>query len=690
MAKLKVSSQDIFPLIKQFLYNDQDIFLRELVSNAVDATQKLIMLFNKGEYSGPIENKCVTVKFDSQRNILIISDDGIGMTKEEVEKYICQIAFSGATEFIENYKDADIIGHFGMGFYSAFMVADSVDIYTYSYKQNEPGIWWHCDGDVNYKIKETPRNEIRTSGTDVCLHISDSYKEYFTTEHIKSLLEKYNKFIKIPVKFIEMQYPYEDASTGETITPDSIETVITSDNALWTKKPQDLTDEDYINFYHELYPGKPDPVFWLHLNIDHPFTFTGILYFPAYDVKKPLFEKTNLHLYCNQVFVTNNLEGVLPEYLRLLHGIIDSPDIPLNMSRSDLQSDSNVKKIRNYISTKVMTALKKIMKNDRAEYEKKWDTIKTFINLGVIMEKDVYEKAQDILLLTDIDGNHYTFDEYYNKVKDTQLDKNGNVIYLYTNDKNAHYSAIHDLTKMGYNILLMDTHYSSFEVHSFEIEINAKNKEENSDKHNVEFKRVDAQPVNKLIEKESDSEVEELSSELSNMIIALFKSCEPVIPKYSFMFTLQHMGKDADPIVITVDEFFRRMKEMHTLNNSGSYIDMDTKLNIVLNEDSDIFKTILKNAENAIGKKLTDLNKKAEEINEQYKVADSEKLSDNDVKERNEKFKKLNIEKENIIKEYAKTDNHINELIDIALLEFGLLTGESLHKFIKRSFNMIF
>lgn len=691
MAKLKVASKDIFPLIKKFLYNDQDIFLRELVSNAVDATQKLNTLFNKGEYTGSLYNS-VKVYFDKDNNTLTISDSGIGMTEDEVERYICQIAFSGATDFIEKYADADIIGHFGMGFYSAFMVADKVEINTWSYQNTVDNgyscVHWECDGNVNYKL--TNVDNVRDHcGTDIILHISETYKEYFTEKHIKGLLKKYNKFIKVPVTFVEVLHEYVDSSTNETVTPENKETLITSDNALWMKNPSDLTDDDYLKFYKEMYPDKPDPVFWLHLNIDHPFNFKGILYFPAYDVKKPLYEKNNLHFYCNQVFVTNNLEGVLPEYLRLLHGIIDSPDIPLNMSRSDLQADSNVKKIRSYISTKVMAALKKIMKNDRETYEKKWDTIKTFINLGVIMEEDVYDKARDIILLTDIDGKHYTFEEYYNAYKDNQTNKDGKVIYLYTYDKVAQYSYIEEVKDLGYNILLMDTHYSSFEVHSFEIEMN-KNKADGEP--TIEFKRIDAEPANVLITKETDEteKKEEFDEVVKSMIISLFNACAPVIPKYKFKFMLQHLGADKDPIVMTNDEFFRRMKEMQTLNNEGYYVAVDTTLNVILNEDSSVMKTILQNAQDAIGDKIADVNSRGKELSEKYKPAEGEQLTEEQQKEAREEFTKLNNEKNDIIKEYAQTDNHINELIDIALLEYGLLAGESLHKFIKRSFKMIF
>lgn len=685
MSKLKVSSNDIFPLIKQFLYNDQDIFLRELVSNAVDATQKLVTLNNKGEYDGNI-NKEVTVYLDKDNNTLTISDNGIGMTKEEVEKYICQIAFSGASEFIEKYKDADIIGHFGMGFYSAFMVADKVEIITRSYK-SDTEVHWVCNGNVNYKITEKDNSEMHI-GTDIILYISDSYKEYFNVSHIKSLLTKYNKFIKVPVRFVEVLHEYVDSSTNETVHPDNIETVITSDNALWTKNPADLSDEDYINFYHELYPNKPDPVFWLHLNIDHPFTFTGILYFPAYDKAKPLFERNHLALYCNQVFVTNNLEGVLPEYLRLLHGIIDSPDIPLNMSRSEAQSDTNVKKIKTYISSKVMTALKKIMKKDRAEYEKKWDTIKTFINLGVIMEEDVFEKAKDILLLTDIDNNHYTLDEYYEKVKDNQTNVDNQTVYLYTFDKDAQYTYVNDIQKLGYNILLMDKHYASFEAHQLEIEFNDP-ADETVEKKNIKFKRVDSEPINKLIVKTKDTE-SSLSDNVKNMVLSLFNTCIPKVEKFQFQFAIEDLGKDYDPITVNAAEFMRRMKDMQTMNNEGIYVGMDQQLTLVLNADADIIKLILSNAESAIGNQVSEINNKMQEWQTKRKEAEDNKTLDDELtKSIQTELGKLNEEKMNVIAEYAKTDNHINELIDIALLQYGLLYGEQLHKFIKRSFKMI-
>ena len=689
MSKLKVSSKDIFPLIKKFLYNDQDIFLRELVSNAVDATQKLITLSNKGEYSGTI-NKEVSVTIDKTANKLTISDNGLGMTKDEVEKYICQIAFSGAEEFIKTHKDADIIGHFGMGFYSAFMVADKVEIRTRSYKENSKVVYWACNGDVSYDLVEYDYDEVNREhcGTDITLTISEDYKEYFTAYHIKSLLSKYNKFIKIPVKFIEVKDPYIDSSTGETINPDNIETEITSDNPLWTKSPNDLTDEDYIKFYHELYPHKPDPVFWLHLNVDHPFTFTGILYFPAFDKNKPIFEKTNLHLYCNQVFVTNNLEGILPEYLRLLHGIIDSPDIPLNMSRSEAQSDTNVKKIKSYISSKVMSSLKKIMKNDRTEYEKKWDTIKSFINLGCVMEEDVYEKAKDIILLTDTDNNHYTFDEYYDKVKDNQTDKDNNVIFLYTTNKDAQYIYIMDAWRKKYNVLLMDTPYNAFEAQTFEIEYN-KHNEGVEGKNKIKFQRVDSDVIDKLICKEEIKS--DISDNVKNMLLSLFNACTPVIKGYSFKFVAEALKQaDINPISIVTDEVHRRMKEMQTLNNEGFYIGRDTALTFVLDTNSGVIKRILSKAEKTIGNDIETLNNKLKELQDNQKDAEEKNELTDELKEQIQKeYKEITDNKLNVITEYAQRNSSINTLIDIALLQYGLLTGDSLYKFVKQAFRNI-
>ena len=690
MSKLKVSSKDIFPLIKKFLYNDQDIFLRELVSNAVDATQKLITLSNKGEYTGAI-NKEVIVQIDIDNNILSIIDNGIGMTKEEVEKYICQIAFSSAEEFIKKHKDADIIGHFGMGFYSAFMVADKVEIRTLSYKENSNIVYWSCDGSVSYELVEYTKDEATCEhcGTSVTLHISEDYKEYFTVSHIKSLLTKYNKFIKIPVKLVEITSEYTDSSTEEIVKPDNIETIITSDNPLWTKSPAELTDEDYIKFYHELYPYKPDPLFWLHLNVDHPFTFTGILYFPAYDKTKPIFEKTNLHLYCNQVFVTNNLEGILPEYLRLLHGIIDSPDIPLNMSRSEAQSDTNVKKIKSYISTKVMSSLKKLVKNDRDGYEKKWDTIKSFINLGIIMENDVWDKAKDIVLLTDIDNNHYTFDEYYDKVKVNQTDKDNNVIFLYTTDKDAQYSYIHAAQRKDYNILLMDNPYNAFEAQSFEIEYNNAHKDiEGWNK--IKFQRVDTDVIDKLICKEEVKS--EISDNVKNMLLSLFTACTPEIKGYRFKFVTDAFSIDnvLKPISIITDEVSRRIQDMHKINNEGFAINSDIELTFVLDTNSFIIKDILKKEEEKIGDTINLLNNKLQDITNRRKTAeDNNELTDELKETLQSEYNNITKEKNELITEYAQRNATINDLIKLGLLQYGLLSGNALFSFVQNQFRSL-
>jgi len=599
---------------------------------------------------------------------------GIGMTEEEVEKYINQIAFSGATDFLEKYKDTNIIGHFGLGFYSSFLVSDKVEIKTKSYKENSKACKWTCEGTIDYELEECDKDSV---GTDVIMYINDEFKEYLDFSKIQSLLLKYSKYLPVKINLVEKQESYTDTSTGDIVYPEDKVETITSDNALWIRKPADLTDEDYLKFYKELYPNKPEPLFWIHINLDMPFTFNGILYFPAFDPQKPIFEQHNLSLYCNRVFVTDNVKDILPDYLALLHGVIDSPDIPLNVSRSFLQNDSNVKKISNHITNKVMSALKSLMNKDRKKYEEKWDTIKLFINLGVITVPEVFEKAKNIILLTDIDNHKFTFDEYYEFVKDNQTNKENKVVYLYTYDTNQHYTYIDTLVNMGYNILLMNDQYSAFEVQAYETELRDKN---------VIFKRIDADIPEKLIEKDSDEKHKELSHNLKSMLISLFETADRKIDKININYSVESLGTDALPITIISDEYFRRMREMSIMNNQGMFLGMNANINLVINSDAKVIKKILKQAKSAIATDIEDINSK---ISEFKKLKESEENLDEDKTEIQTKIDELLDKKQKIITDFAKNDNHINEIIDIALLQYGLLMGEDLTRFIKRSVKLI-
>ena len=669
-GNIGVTSKDIFPLIKKFMYNDQDIFIREIVSNAIDATQKLITLINSNEYSANKDELKVTVTLDANEKTITVSDNGIGMTLEEIDKYINQIAFSGANEFLEKYSDANIIGHFGLGFYSSFMVSDKVELITKSYKSDK-AYKWSCTGTIDYEITEIEKNSV---GTDVVMYISEEHSEYINPNKIKELLIKYAKYLPVEVNFIYKAEQYTDSSTNEIVIPEDKTEKITVENALWTRKPSELTDDDYIQFYHETFPGKPDPLFWIHINIDMPFTFTGILYFPSFDKTRPIFEHKNISLYCNRVFVTDNVEGILPEYLSLLHGVIDSPDIPLNVSRSFLQSDSNVKKISSHITNKVMSSLKTLMDDDRKKYEEKWDTIKLFINLGVVTLPEVYQKAKDILLLTDIDNKKYTFDEYFEKVKENQTDKHGRIIYLYTYDTHTQVTYIENLVNMGYNILLLNEQYSAFIVQAYEVEGRDKN---------IEWRRIDSNTPDKLIEKDV-KERKQLADNVKNMIVALFDATERKFEDLNHEFIVDAMGPDALPVTIVADEWFRRMKEMSMLNNNGMFLGQSASIKFMINSDAKVIKKIIKNAEKSIGAQITEINNKIAELNS--KIAEA---SEDDKKNIQADIDVQLDNKKSIIKLFVNEDHHVNELIDIALLEYGLLTGEDLARFVRRSIKLI-
>lgn len=655
------------------MYNDQDIFIREIVSNAIDATQKLITVVNANEYSTNTDALEVNVILNKEEKTITVSDMGIGMTEDEINRYINQIAFSGANDFIKKYADANIIGHFGLGFYSSFMVSDLVEIKTRSYKETD-GHKWSCEGTTDYEITDISKDSV---GTDIIMHLNDDYIEYLDFNRMKSLLLKYSKYLPITVNLVNVNPDTTDPSTNEIIVNDNTIERITSDNALWTKQPSTLSDEDYINFYHELYPGKPDPLFWIHINIDMPFTFTGILYFPAFDPAKPVFEHKHLSLYCNRVYVTDNVEGILPQYLGLLHGIIDSPDIPLNVSRSFLQNDSNVKKISKHITNKVMSALSSLMEKDRKTYEEKWDTIKLFINLGIVTEANVYEKAKNIVLLTDIDNNKYTFNEYYELVKDNQTDKDGQVIYLYTYDTENQYTYIDAVKRLGYNILLFNDQYCTFEVQAYETEQRSQN---------ISYKRIDSNVPELLIQKGSEDKSETLSENLKSMLVSMFSETNREIKDIEHSFEVSSLGEDALPLTIIADEWFRRMKEMSIINNSGLFLGQKSHIIFVINSDAKVMRKILKTAETSIGKQIQDINDTINNMNEQLK----EHLLDEDISAgiKSDIEKKIE-EKQSIISEYSTTEPLINEIIDIALLQYGLLNGEEMTNFVKRSIKMI-
>lgn len=656
-GNIGVTSKDIFPLIKKFMYNDHDIFIREIVSNAIDATQKLNTLFSTGINKPEDYNSDIHVIVNKDDKVIIVRDSGIGMTDEELDKYINQIAFSGANDFLEKYSDTAIIGHFGLGFYSSFMVSDKVEIITKSYNSDK-AYKWTCEGTTEFSIEETEKESI---GTDIIMHISDKFSDdYLSYDNIKELLKKFSRFSPINI------YVEDNDEQSEKIN---------LERALWLEQPSKLKDKDYIEFYKELYPSRPEPLFWIHLNIDMPFTFKGILYFPAFDPQKPIFEHKHLSLYSNRVFVTDNVEGILPEYLSLLHGIIDSPDIPLNVSRSFLQSDPNVKKISTHISNKVISSLKSLMKKDRAKYEEKWDTIKLFINLGVVTIPDLYKKCEPILLLTDIDDNKYTIDEYYEKVKDNQTDKNGRVVYLYTYNKNVHYTYTENLIKLGYNILVFNDQYASYEIQAYEMGLQEKK---------VTFKRIDSDTAENIILKE-DNKHKELSSNKKSMLQILFESSERKLDGFNMMYDVQALGKDEYPATVIANEYFRRIKEMSVINNQGYFIDQDDAIMFIINSDAKLIKKILKNAEKAIGEEITKINADMSVLNKKKDTEENEETKQNLEKEIDTKLE----EKKKIIAEYAKTDEHINELIDIALLQYGLLYGENLSNFIKRSYKML-
>ena len=678
-GNIGVTSENIFPIIKKFLYSDHEIFLRELVSNAVDATQKLKTLSSVGEFKGELGDLTVQVKFDDKT--ITISDRGIGMTAEEIDKYINQIAFSGAEEFVEKYKNdaASIIGHFGLGFYSSFMVSKKVEIVTKSYKEGAVPMKWSCDGTPEYSLEETTKED---RGTDIILYIDDENKDFLNKDKINGLLTKYCRFLPVPIAFGKKQ----EWKDGKYVDTDE-DNVINDTKPAWVRKPADMTDEDYKKFYRDLYPMTDEPLFWIHLNVDYPFNLTGILYFPRIKSNIEL-QRNKIQLYCNQVFVTDQVEGIVPEFLTLLHGVIDSPDIPLNVSRSYLQSDANVKKISKYITKKVADRLASIFKENRKEYEEKWDDLKIFINYGMLSQEDFYDRAKDFALLKDVDGKYFTFEEYQTLIKDNQTDKDGNLIYLYANDKEAEYSYIEAAKSKGYSVLLLDGQLNTPMVSMLEQKL-----------EKTRFSRVDADIVDRLIVKEDKKESELAKADQDNLSQA-FRSQLPKVEKTEFYVDVQALGEQALPVLITQSEYMRRMKEASKFQAGMSfYAQMPDAYNLVLNSDHPLIKNVLENENKECADQLkpvvselkglearlaalhqTQNGKKPEEITQEEK--DEVKTTEQSIEEQRTK-------KNDIIASYAKGNNVIHQLIDLALLQNGMLKGAALDSFLKRSVDMI-
>ena len=678
-GNIGVTTENIFPIIKKFLYSDHEIFLRELVSNAVDATQKLNTLASISEFKGELGD--LTVHVSLGKDTITISDRGIGLTAEEIDKYINQIAFSGANDFLEKYKnDANaIIGHFGLGFYSAFMVSKKVEIITKSYKEGAQAVKWTCDGSPEFTLEEVEKAD---RGTDIVLYIDDDCKEFLEESRISALLKKYCSFLPVPIAFGKKK-EWKDGKQVETAEDNVINDTI----PLWTKKPSELSDEDYKKFYRELYPMSDEPLFWIHLNVDYPFHLTGILYFPKVKSNIDL-NKNKIQLYCNQVYVTDSVEGIVPDFLTLLHGVLDSPDIPLNVSRSYLQSDSNVKKISTYISKKVSDRLQSIFKNDRAQFEEKWNDLKIFINYGMLTQEDFYDKAQKFALFTDTDGKHYTFEEYQTLIKDNQTDKDKNLIYLYANNKDEQFAYIEAAKNKDYNVLLMDGQLDVAMVSMLEQKL-----------EKSRFTRVDSDVVDNLIVKE-DKKSDVLETSKQEALSAAFKSQLPKMEKVEFNVMTQALGENGSPVMITQSEYMRRMKEMANIQAGMSfYGEMPDMFNLVLNSDHKLVKEVLADEEKEcsaaiapIQTELEDVTKRRDALkkkqegkkDEDIPTAEKDELNDLD-----KKWDELKQQKDSIFAGYAGKNKVVRQLIDLALLQNNMLKGEALNNFVKRSIELI-
>ena len=680
-GNIGVTTENIFPVIKKFLYSDHEIFLREMVSNAVDATQKLKTLAENGDFKGELGDLTVHVKLDKEKGTLTISDRGIGMTEEEIDKYINQIAFSGVNDFLDKYKDNAnaIIGHFGLGFYSAFMVSKKVEIITRSYKDGAKAVKWSCDGSPSFEIDDAEKAD---RGSDIILYIDDDCKEFLEKGKIEELLNKYCKFLPVPVAFGK-KTEWKD---GKQVDTDE-DNVINGVEPLWTKAPSTLKDEDYKKFYHTLYPMQDEPLFWIHLNVDYPFNLTGILYFPK--IKSNIeIHRNKIQLYCNQVFVTDQVEGIVPEFLTLLHGVIDSPDIPLNVSRSYLQSDSNVKKISTYITKKVADRLQSIFKDNRKEFEEKWDDLKLFINYGMLSQEDFYDRAKDFALLKDVDGKYFTYDEYKTLIKDNQTDKDGQLIYLYANNKDEEYTYIEAAKKKGYSVLLfdgqLDTPMASMLEQKFE---------------KSRFTRVDSDTIDRLIAKE-DIKKTELGDDERDNLSQVFRSQLPKIDKVEFSVEVQPLGEDGLPVIITQSEYMRRMKDMSRYQAGMSfYAQMPDSYSLVLNNEHPLIKEVLSDETQNCADKLKPIESEIKgqrarlaALRQSQEKKKPEEITDDEKKDLNDTQKSIEDErgkKNTIIADYAKGNKVVHQLIDLALLQNGMLKGAALNKFIERSVSMI-
>ena len=680
-GNIGVTTENIFPVIKKFLYSDHEIFLREMVSNAVDATQKMKTLADRGDFKEELGDMSVRISLDEKAKTLTISDRGIGMTAEEIDKYINQIAFSGVTDFLDKYKDSAnaIIGHFGLGFYSAFMVSEKVEILTRSYQEGAQAVRWTCDGSPEFTIDEAEKDE---RGTDIILHIADDCKEFLEKQRIENLLQKYCKFMAVPVIFGKKQ-EWKDGKMQDT----EEDNVINNVEPLWTKTPSTLKDEDYKTFYRTLYPMQDEPLFWIHLNVDYPFNLTGILYFPRIQSNIDL-QKNKIQLYCNQVFVTDQVEGIVPEFLTLLHGVIDSPDIPLNVSRSYLQSDANVKKISTYITKKVADRLKSIFNEKRKEYEEKWDDLKIFINYGMLSQDDFYDRAKDFALLKDVDGKYFTYEEYKTLIKGEQTDKDGMLVYLYANNKEEQYSYIETAKQKGYSVLLFDGQLDTPVAQMLEQKL-----------EKSKFTRVDGDIIDRLIMKE-DRKKTDLSVEQTDSLSQVFKSQMPQMEKTEFNVEIQSLGEQMQPVVITQSEYMRRMKDMSRYQSGmGFYAQMPDMFTIVLNADHELVKKVLADTESntaeALKPILSELKGCEARLAAIRQTQDKKKYDeltqeDKDLKAEAEKAVKDEKDKKNsILADYAKGNSIVHQLIDLALLQNGMLKGAALDAFLKRSVDLI-
>lgn len=680
-GNIDITTENIFPVIKKFLYSDHEIFLREIVSNAVDATQKLKTYSSKGDFKGEMGDLTIRIAVNKDAKTITISDRGIGMTAEEIDKYINQIAFSGANDFLEKYKnDANaIIGHFGLGFYSSFMVADKVEIITKSYREDAKAVKWSCDGSPAFEIDECDKAE---RGTDIVLHVSEDCKEFLENSKISELLQKYCRFLPVPVAFGK-KTEWKDGKQVET----EEDNIVNDTNPLWMQTPSTLKDEDYKSFYRKLYPMGDDPLFWIHLNVDFPFHLTGILYFPK--IKNNIeIHRNKIQLYCNQVFVTDEVENIVPEFLTLLHGVIDSPDIPLNVSRSYLQSDSNVKKISTYITKKVCDRLLSIFKNDRKEYEEKWDNLKLFIHYGMLSEPDFYDKASKFSLLKDVEGKYFTYEEYRELIKENQTDKEGNLIYLYANNTEEQFSYIEAAKTKGYSVLLLDGQLDAPLVGLLE------QKFEKS-----RFTRVDADVIDRLITKENNAK-NALTPQETERLAMVFKAEMPHTEKTEYQVEVQSMGENALPVIITQSEYMRRMKEMSRIQpGMAFYGEMPDMYNFIVNADHPVVKAILadtnaqfNNTLAPVEAELKGLEARHTALESAFKDKKEEEISADDremLKQCNDSISEQKQKEKEIFSTYAKGNRTISQLLDIALLQNGQLKGAALDKFIKRSIDMI-